>query len=80
MRLFYTGTTTTLRPLGNLHKPVMMNGSSPVLRQGVGKEEDVTARVLVDSEQLTPTRRKSRPAGTGAYSPLTPREEDVVSR
>ena len=47
-----------------------MSVSSPVLRQGVGKEEDVAARVLVDSEELTPTRRKSRPAGTGGYSAL----------
>ena len=58
---------TTLRQLGNLHKPVMMSAFSPVFREGLGKEDDVTGRGPVDSEQLTPTRRKSRPAGTGAY-------------
>ena len=44
-----------------------MSAFSPVFREGLGKEEDVTGRGPVDGEQLTPTRRKSRPAGTGAY-------------
>ena len=49
----------------------MMSAFSPMFREGLGKEEDVMGRALVDSEQLTPTRRKSRPAGTGAHIALT---------